>query len=73
MIPTHNKASKKQTKNRLMVVKADKGRMIVIINEEQYKQKTINFINKNKFQKLEKTQKKITINKYNMLYKNVMH
>jgi hypothetical protein len=37
-----------------MVVKADKGRMIVIISKEQYKQKTFNFINKNQFHKIEK-------------------
>jgi hypothetical protein len=37
-----------------VAVKADKGRMIIIINKEQYKQKTTNFINKNQFHKLEK-------------------
>jgi hypothetical protein len=37
-----------------MVVKEDKGRTIIIINNEIYKQKTMNFINKNQFQTLEK-------------------
>jgi len=44
----------KLTQNNLMVVKADKERTIIIINNDLYKQKTMNFINKNQFQTLEK-------------------
>jgi hypothetical protein len=43
-------------KNKLIVTKADKGKTLVILTQEEYKQKISNFIQDNKFTKMEKTQ-----------------
>jgi hypothetical protein len=44
----------KLTKNNLTIAKADKGKMIVIISRDQHKQKPIDIVNENEFQRLDK-------------------
>jgi hypothetical protein len=40
--------------NKLIITKADKGKTLIILNEEEYKQKVGNFIHKNQFTRINK-------------------